>query len=461
MCRKMILLVLSIFSVIYCDEIVVWQAFSQNVHNTNVDVIVEPFNLQGRVTASNSISSVEVVFYRYEAQTRKNALDVYFKEKNDAIFQGKLTFEANETDILIVAHLEGGKKLEKKMSLAPSRFITNTEFEDYDSITAKKIHRDTITDMAFTRNNRYLISGGDDNYTYIMDAKTLKVVRSLRGYVESLAITPDDKYVLTGGKDGNIRVWEIKTGKRLKVFRAHKNAVNTIAISNSGKYAISGSLNSRVALWDLATHKKVMDYPDSSTTREYLSAIFTSDDRYTIIGDSRNKATIFDATEGTYIKSVSGSGPITSLAMTRNMRHLYTGDTTGRVKWSRSLLQPHVDDPSWREEYNLLWTAFFQRDQIEIDDYSSSKAYYKIYYGHPIRGYSSPIVYMNTSGDGKYVMYVAEEGAIRISEIETGFKRYSTALYKHHRASAGAFSFDGKLAAIGELNGKINLYGLP
>ena len=460
MCRKMILFVLSLFSVVYCDEIVVWQAFSQNVHNTNYDMIVEPFNLQGRVTASSNISSVEAVFYRYEAETRKSSLDLYFKEKNDAIFQGKLTKEANETDMLIVAHLEGGKKIEKKMSLVHFQFITNSDFEDFGSITSKKNHDDSITTMAFTRNNRYLITGGDDNNVHIMDAKTLKIIRTLRCYVKSLAITPDDKFVLTGEKNGNIRVWEINTGKKIEVFRAHKDVVNTIAISNSGKYAVSGSNNARVALWDLTTYKKVIDYPDSSTTRKYLSAIFTSDDRYTILGDSGKKATIFDAKAGTSVKSTSGSGPITALAMTRNMRHLYTGDTTGRVKYSRSLLQPHVDDPVWRDG-PFLWTDIFQRDHIDIDEFGSSTAQNKIYYGHPIRGYTSPIVYMNTSGDGKYVMYVSEEGAMRISEVETGFKRYSTSLYKHHRASSGAFSFDGKLAAIGELNGKINLYGLP
>ena len=111
MCRKMILFILSLFSVIYCDEIVVWQAFSQNVHNTNRDMIVEPFNLQGRVTASNNISSIEVIFYRYDAETRKSSLDLYFKEKNNAIFQGNLTKEANETDMLIVAHLSCANKI--------------------------------------------------------------------------------------------------------------------------------------------------------------------------------------------------------------------------------------------------------------------------------------------------------------------------------------------------------------
>lgn len=461
MCRKMILFILSLFSVIYGDEIVVWQAFSQNVHNTNLDMIVEPFNLQGRVTASSNISSVEVVFYRYEAETRKSSVDLYFKEKNNAIFQGNLTKEANETEMVIVAHLEGGAKIEKKMSLVHFQFITNSDFANYGSITSKKIHNDSITTMAFTRNNRYLISGGDDNHVYIMDAKTLKIIHTLRCYVKSLAITPDDKLVLTGEKNGNIRVWDIKTGRKVEIFRAHKDTVNTIAISNSGKYAVSGSNNARVALWDLTTYKKVIDYPDSSTTREYLSATFTSDDRYAIVGDSKKAATIFDATGGTYVKAAYGSGPITAVSMTRNMRHLYTGDTTGRVKWSRSLLQPHVDDPSWRAEYDLLWTAFFKRDQIEIDDYSSSRAYYKIYYGHPIRGFSSPIVYLNTTGDGKFVMYVAEGGTMRISEVDTGFGRYSAYLYKHHRASSGAYSYDGKLAAIGELNGKINLYGLP
>ncbi|WP_372370841.1 cytochrome D1 domain-containing protein [Candidatus Uabimicrobium sp. HlEnr_7] len=461
--KKMILFIFGLLTLIYADEIVVWQAFSKNERNTNYDLTLQSFNLQGRVTASKNIVTTEAVFYRYQSETRKVTLDLYYKEKNDAIFQGQLTVEANETDLIIVATLDGGSKFTKRIQLGNFGFIKNPQFEDYDFITSKKIHKDKITSMAFTRNSRYLVTGADDNYARIMDARTLKIKHNLRGhsgYVKSIAITRDDKYVLSGGKDGTMRVWDIETGKKIKVIQAHKNAVNAIAISNSGKYAVTGSKNARVTLWDLTTYKKVLEYPDSSSTREYLCLAFSSDDRFVLTGDNNKKATILNAIEGTYVKNTTGSGPITALAMTRNMRHLYTGDTTGRVKWVRSLLQPNFDDPHWRGQRDVIWTAFFKRDQIDIDEFkSSSRAYNKIYYGHPIRGYESSIVCLNLSGNGKFIMYAEENGRLRISDVDSGFRRFRARLYSG--LSAGTLSYDGKLTAIGEIRGKINIYGLP
>lgn len=431
-----------LFSYINAEEIIVWQAFNSNIHNTNSDVTTQPFTLQGKAVCSEKITKIEAVLFQYDEEKRILPLDLYSKNENEIIFQGNIQLNSDETKLEIRVS-RGGSFFSKVLQLCEFKFITNEEFSNYGHIKTKKIHKDAVNCLVFTRNNRYLISAADDNHVYILDPKSLKVIHKLRGhhgYVNALAITRDDKYVFSGGADGTIRVWEIATGKKIKTIKAHKDAVNALAISHNGKLLVSCSTNEKVALWDVSAYTKIRTI-SSSSTKAYISATFSSDDRYILTGDNGKRTSIFETATGSSFDGVSCGGSVTGVHMTRNMQNIFSGDATGVVKWSRILLKPHVDDPEWtHDDDNFLLNAQSRQDVIALN-------------------FGSPIVFIGGSGDGKYVMSLAREGRAKISEVETGIKRASATL--NREASSGGISYDGKLSAIGELNGKINVYGLP
>jgi len=59
--------------------------------------------------------------------------------------------------------------------------------------------------------------------------------------VQVIKLTPDEKYMLTGAFDGNVKLWEIESGKELWTSDFHSYAVTAIEISNNGQNYLSGS----------------------------------------------------------------------------------------------------------------------------------------------------------------------------------------------------------------------------
>ena len=71
--------------------------------------------------------------------------------------------------------------------------------------------------MAISHNNKYAVSGGDDNTLRIWDLlkKRQKTVLKTRiCSTKSVAITRSDKYVVSGEFDNTVRVWKLKINSK-------------------------------------------------------------------------------------------------------------------------------------------------------------------------------------------------------------------------------------------------------
>src|SRR6266700_2650801 len=71
-----------------------------------------------------------------------------------------------------------------------------------------------------------------------------------RGFVTVVAFTPNDKILVSGSHDKTARLWEVATGKQLAVLEGHKGAIVTLGLSPDGKILATGSYDQTVKLWD-------------------------------------------------------------------------------------------------------------------------------------------------------------------------------------------------------------------
>lgn len=104
----------------------------------------------------------------------------------------------------------------------------------------------------------------------LWDASTGELVRKLPSHhrgAYGVAFSPDGKLIASGGTDmidegrrvvaGEVKIWDLQSGKELHTFRGHTGAVGALAFAADGKTLASGGarFDGTVKLWDVASGK--------------------------------------------------------------------------------------------------------------------------------------------------------------------------------------------------------------
>jgi hypothetical protein len=137
---------------------------------------------------------------------------------------------------------------------------------------------DTKTGKHFTLNSGdYELALGQKGLTISPDKMTLKrggtvlatiervtnpvpervgEVRRFEGHTNGafgVAFSPDGRYALSGAGDGNVRLWEVATGRVVRQFSGHNGPVGGFAFSPDGRQALTASYDQTARLWDVQT----------------------------------------------------------------------------------------------------------------------------------------------------------------------------------------------------------------
>ena len=70
------------------------------------------------------------------------------------------------------------------------------------------------------------------------------------GWVTTVAFSPDDKWIVSGGEDKTIRIWDSHTGKQIRVFEGHSAALSSVAVCPDGKKIVSGGRDLTLKIWN-------------------------------------------------------------------------------------------------------------------------------------------------------------------------------------------------------------------
>jgi WD40 repeat protein len=95
------------------------------------------------------------------------------------------------------------------------------------------------------------------------DANKIREFEPMPGRVESVSFSPDGKLFAAGscyGTSGEVRVYEVDTGKRVSKFEGEKGGVFTVAFSPDGKTVASAGFDGVVRLNDPMTGKLIKEF---------------------------------------------------------------------------------------------------------------------------------------------------------------------------------------------------------
>jgi WD40 repeat protein len=123
--------------------------------------------------------------------------------------------------------------------------------------------------VAFSPDSRWLASGWGDGIVRIWDTKDpASEAREFSGHdggVDRVVFLPDGRLVSAGGRGeiggasgfGEVKIWDLATGRVLHDLRGHTGVVQGLASSPDGRRLATGSEDRTVKLWDTTTGEEV------------------------------------------------------------------------------------------------------------------------------------------------------------------------------------------------------------
>lgn len=119
-----------------------------------------------------------------------------------------------------------------------------------------------VNEAKLSPDGRFIAVGRTGNNAKIIDFKTGKIFRTLRGHnsmVISLCFSSDGRYLATGGLDGKAIVWDVESGKAVRTFTFpdEREAIYSIDFSSDNKMLAAAIWGGYVVIWDLETGNRL------------------------------------------------------------------------------------------------------------------------------------------------------------------------------------------------------------
>lgn len=151
-----------------------------------------------------------------------------------------------------------------------------------------------IFSVAISPDARYVLSGGDSRTLQLWDVESGKLVHSLEGpwgYIRFVQFSPDGTRCFAAN-NCEVKEFDVQSGKCLRTIEIEEyndSKISRLTISADGNYALFGSSYGELRLWELNTGRCVRTFQD-----------LTKDIRYTFGGSYEEITSISLSADGRY-----------------------------------------------------------------------------------------------------------------------------------------------------------------
>lgn len=239
---------------------------------------------------------------------------------------------------LLIASLNSlsyaGDKVEGRVQNA-----TPKEDGEKPEIFVQRGHITGVRSIAFSPDDRTILSGGDDGNLIHWDAtsgRELRILNSHIGNVTAVAFSPDGRTTLSSGQDNTIKLYDASNGHELRTLKGHKVFVNAVAFSPDGQVVLSGSLDDTLRLWNASSGNELRTLRGHDLGVNAVA--FSPDGRTILSGGGDNTLKLWDASSGDELRTLKGhSGAVKAVAFSPDGRRIISGSYDQTIKiWDAS-----------------------------------------------------------------------------------------------------------------------------
>jgi WD40 repeat protein len=400
------------------------------------------------------------------------------------------SYLGNNGAVSILAFSPDGKLL---ASVDDSYNLTLWEVETSKKIRSLEVPDDDILSVAFSPDGRYLVTGTENSHAIAWDLMTGNEIRRFKPEItdipmeknfdyptaKSVEFNPDGKKLLTGSNDQTTFIFDFITGKQIKKFKYGEMSCATCPISASfspdGKKIVYGYLDS-IFISDSETGKILLTMEGERTS--YETALFSKDGKY-ISSFEYNNGYIWDVQTGKLITTIKEKTyDITDIRFSPDNNYILTGckdrlAKLWRVPSGKKVMELRgylndMDETILEDSY-MYWVTFMNEIKLSPDgkylaigktgnnarlmDFETGKLI------RTFRGHENIVISLDFSPDGKYLATGSIDGTTKIWEVESGRMVRSLPEGTSNLPDFSIdFSPDGNYIVIGSWDGLVRIW---
>jgi WD40 repeat protein len=204
--------------------------------------------------------------------------------------------------------------------------------------------RRSISSVAFSPDDDFLVSGLLDGTIHIWEVQTGTLFRMFTGHIGdalSLAFSPCGTLIASGGTTGTVRIWNISSGCCDSNLQGHSGLVKDVCWLAAGKQVISVSDDCTVRIWDIEQKTRSKIFAEYT---HWVNAVDVSPASFLVASVGGN-VIVYDSQSGDVIEAINTSEVLTRPRFSINGHEILLAGRNSGYVWdlTRKRRVQHID----------------------------------------------------------------------------------------------------------------------